>query len=1240
MTRMLCGMERSYSCWRHHGLRCGCPCFFLLLVLSGSAHSGVVKDYGHFARTNLRYEKADRGRRLDNRGAADDWEPIRIYVHSEQLREDVPNVEDQRYIVDDLLQAAVRWLSMAVRVRPVRGHLRLEQHCSQISARTGACMRVSDRFQECGGATIPRDHFRDREYCSGGLLGGCQTSTGGQGVAGADLALYVTAKNSGACGGNTVAYASTCRQDTMDRPIAGHLNFCRDHVLARRAWFDSVTTTVHEIFHVLAFSSTLFAFYRDDAGAPRTARNSLGLPPAERGFGYRADVGTIARATLPDGTLKHYVSLPRVVQAAQKHYSCPSLDRVPLEEAGGEGSAYSHWDDRAMRSEIMTPYAGLFPRVSTMTLALLEDSGWYKPDYDYAGVFDFGRGLGCGFLTEKCVANGSTSFPDTFCTLTDVNSCSRPRSSALRCDRGRFSRTLCTNCQHDAPLPSRFRYFDDPRLGGTRATMGYCPVWEPFHIPSARISSFCHEAPTEDPVRGEAGGASSRCVMDTVISQAYMPLRRPQGSCRQMRCTEDAVHIRIGPTYWLTCKNSDAGQRKVVSGGGWNGEVICPAPEEVCRGTGSSSAACMFPGLLKHGRCVCAPGAIQEDCSAQDVAATRASYPFGLRYPQSEFVLDAGVPLAQSASIRAWPLRASLLSGPTAVHFSVSPALPEGLRLRATDGALEGTPAVPSPRSAFTVRASSATGAATATLFVTVLASAEGERTGTPLPVPTRAPTTSTPASPSPPSTPSTPSPSPQSPPSAPEMPTPVPTLPAADEAPETRPPLGWEQQRRARFSFALDYAFRDIQSDPGLYSFQAAFAIALGDAVGLKIDVVAIAMLDDGGTEVEFRPAGTWSSIADTAEWFVNVLNDQDSTLMSSDFGRKYLAGDDAQLFWIRADGRVSKLWPASRTRREFFLTSLVRDWRIWVPYIGMYLAVASLACSSVSYCAERINRDGALGRRAWTTLCITRMASLTDVLAKVLAVLAIAAFLVVLGDKAWSWYDLYKRDPEAAAASSIVLLLPMWQQYILLVSVALFFVALLLCLGEHCYVCCLRCNQRRTGNEGGSGTSSVSSVQKCLRTTSTAAAMSSAVFTISILVSNLWAEYAAEAGSTTETVYGELWQFFVLVAVMAVAILMCSVAARPRRARGGDALRLVAHRELTPPVAGVVAGPCPAVLGAAAGSADVSTVTGRGEVPPEQRDQAVTQMLDMGFEFDAAVAALKEHRWDVRRAIEASSA
>eukprot|EP00928_Gymnodinium_smaydae_P034455 TRINITY_DN24409_c0_g1_i2.p1 TRINITY_DN24409_c0_g1~~TRINITY_DN24409_c0_g1_i2.p1 ORF type:complete len:712 (+),score=128.93 TRINITY_DN24409_c0_g1_i2:217-2136(+) len=439
---------------------------------------------------------------------------------------------------------------------------------------------------------------------------------------------------------------------------------------------------------------------------------------------------------------------------------------------------------------------------------------------------------------------------------------------------------------------------------------------------------------------------------------------------------------------------------------------------------------------------------------------------------------------------------------------------------------------------------------------------------------------------------------------------------------------------------FALDYAFRDIQSDPGLYSFQAAFAIALGDAVGLKIDVVAIAMLDDGGTEVEFRPAGTWSSIADTAEWFVNVLNDQDSTLMSSDFGRKYLAGDDAQLFWIRADGRVSKLWPASRTRREFFLTSLVRDWRIWVPYIGMYLAVASLACSSVSYCAERINRDGALGRRAWTTLCITRMASLTDVLAKVLAVLAIAAFLVVLGDKAWSWYDLYKRDPEAAAASSIVLLLPMWQQYILLVSVALFFVALLLCLGEHCYVCCLRCNQRRTGNEGGSGTSSVSSVQKCLRTTSTAAAMSSAVFTISILVSNLWAEYAAEAGSTTETVYGELWQFFVLVAVMAVAILMCSVAARPRRARGGDALRLVAHRELTPPVAGVVAGPCPAVLGAAAGSADVSTVTGRGEVPPEQRDQAVTQMLDMGFEFDAAVAALKEHRWDVRRAIEASSA
>ena len=41
-----------------------------------------------------------------------------------------------------------------------------------------------------------------------------------------------------------------------------------------------------------------------------------------------------------------------------------------------------------------------------MTLALFEDTGWYKADYNVAKISAFGHARGCDFVFEDCIQDG------------------------------------------------------------------------------------------------------------------------------------------------------------------------------------------------------------------------------------------------------------------------------------------------------------------------------------------------------------------------------------------------------------------------------------------------------------------------------------------------------------------------------------------------------------------------------------------------------------------------------------------------------------------------------------------------------------------------------------------------------------------------------------------------------------------------------------------------------------------
>ncbi len=79
----------------------------------------------------------------------------------------------------------------------------------------------------------------------------------------------------------------------------------------------------------------------------------------------------------------HVMVTPRVQEEVRKHFGCDSLEGAELEDQGGDGTALTHWEKRLFQNEAMTGTVHTQnPAYSRLTFALLEDSGWYFPNYD------------------------------------------------------------------------------------------------------------------------------------------------------------------------------------------------------------------------------------------------------------------------------------------------------------------------------------------------------------------------------------------------------------------------------------------------------------------------------------------------------------------------------------------------------------------------------------------------------------------------------------------------------------------------------------------------------------------------------------------------------------------------------------------------------------------------------------------------------------------------------------------
>uniref|UniRef100_A0AAG5CW60 Leishmanolysin-like peptidase n=1 Tax=Anopheles atroparvus TaxID=41427 RepID=A0AAG5CW60_ANOAO len=549
-------------------------------------------------------------------------QPLRILIVYD---ESVYRLDTDKFslINNTILPEAVRFWEQALMVRQTKEIIRLNRKCesSQVFVKNSMtyCIDSCKPITLCGEVQVPPDHLDVCRVCNstGQDCHEDASTTAGSGISNADFVFYVSALQSERCHkGLTVAYAAHCQQESgLDRPIAGHANLCPDSISTKPQELQTLLSTVkHEILHALGFSVSLYAFFRNDDGSPRTPRKpDTGKPYLNEKFQiHQWSDDTIRKVVRTDwgvreGTINRTIDMfvtPRVVKEVRDHFGCQKLEGAELEDQGGEGTALTHWEKRVLENEAMTGTHTQSSAFSRITLALMEDSGWYRANYSMASPLTWGRNLGCNFAMRSC-KDWITS--NTLRGRSIHPFCAKVKRDPLQteCTDDRSSVALCNLVRHVTPLPTQYQNFDslahvpigeEGYYGGSVSLADHCPYIQEFTWRSKNVVVRGSQCQFEDnnpkPEKNfalESYGPNSKCFDHSESMWEERSCRQTRewqhwgSGCYQYRCDHGRLHIMIANKSY---ECFFAGQKLSVQlmAEGWlhRGAVICPSCKDVC----------------------------------------------------------------------------------------------------------------------------------------------------------------------------------------------------------------------------------------------------------------------------------------------------------------------------------------------------------------------------------------------------------------------------------------------------------------------------------------------------------------------------------------------------------------------------------------------------------------------------------------------------------------------------------
>ena len=471
------------------------------------------------------------------------------------------------------------------------------------------------------------------------------------GVSDADMAIYVGAETSiveggqeiNLCEAGTLAFAFSCSIDQFDRPVIGAINFCISNIgrrlqevdgdvrkLGIPTWgkeslssslilerndplADLALLSIHEVGHALGFALNLMKYYRDsETGEPLTPRpfsltDVTCVDGTVQSLFFPA-TNTIATRQDSDGRIYHEIVTPRVTQVARNQFNCQTMTGARLENqptGGGDSCTGSHWDERLYLSELMGPvFSGYTDILSPLTVALFEDTGWYRVTYENAMLSPYGKGRGCDFVNEPCIVDDQVPAygRNTFCNTTSIFTNDGISSEEVVCDPTHKSFVACdlfdiTTLPADvaATIPdNRIPRFSNPDLVSLFNRADFCP------LPLIDVRLDCtNDIGNSDlqTYQGESRGVNSRCINGRIGS-----VRAP--GCFAIECDESLHKVIINGQ---TC-DFEGQQLSVPTLDFRSASVECPdiaiiCPDLFCPGECSGRGICNYDVVPP--RCEC-----------------------------------------------------------------------------------------------------------------------------------------------------------------------------------------------------------------------------------------------------------------------------------------------------------------------------------------------------------------------------------------------------------------------------------------------------------------------------------------------------------------------------------------------------------------------------------------------------------------------------------------------------------